>query len=254
MIDQSPHSLRLNKAIASSGLCSRRKADELISQGKVAVNGRTVQELGIRVNPSADRVAVDGQALDIPVPGRDAGVTVAMHKPVRVVSTASDPQGRETVVELLPRDLRRQRLVPVGRLDFFSEGLLLLSNSGELIHRLTHPRWHVTKTYQVLISGEVPPGALETMSRGMTLQEGDILAPVRASIVKPARSGTWLEMELHQGVNRQVRRMCRDLDLTVLRLIRIRHGPISLGSLAPGRIWRLSEQEEIELYSLVGLG
>jgi 23S rRNA pseudouridine2605 synthase len=253
VIDQPENLLRLNRAIAGSGLCSRRKADVLISQGKVAVNGQTVRELGLRIDPAADRVAVEGKILDIPLPGPGAGVTVALHKPVRVVSTASDPQGRQTVVDLLPQDLKRLRLVPVGRLDFFSEGLLLLSNAGELIHRLTHPRWHVTKTYQVLISGKIPPGALETMGRGMTLQEGDKLAPVRASVLKSAHGGTWLEMELHQGVNRQIRRMCRDLDLTILRLIRTRQGPISLGSLAPGRIRRLNQQELVELRSLVGL-
>ena len=253
MNDQSEHVLRLNKAIAASGLCSRRKADELISQGKVRVNGQTVREFGLRIDPTADQVAVEGEVLDIPLPDSGTSVTVALHKPVRVVSTASDPQGRQTVIDLLPEHERKLRLVPVGRLDFYSEGLLLLSNSGELIHRLTHPSWHVTKIYQVLITGSVESRHLDPIRKGMTLQEGDRLAPVKVTIGQKTKAGTWLEMELHQGINRQIRRMCRDMGLTILRLIRTRQGPISLGSLAPGRIRRLNEQEVVELRSLVGL-
>lgn len=246
--------LRLNKAIASSGLCSRRKADELISQGKVTVNDRVVTELGIKIDPARDMVAVQGTHLDIPLPDTGPDVTVVLHKPVRVVSTASDPQGRQTVIDLLAEHDRKLRLVPVGRLDFLSEGLLLLSNSGELIHRLTHPRWHVPKTYQVLVSGNVESSRLDPMRQGMTLQEGERLASVTATVGQRTQAGTWIELELHQGLNRQIRRMCRDLDLTILRLIRTRQGPISLGTLPRGTTRPLQGRELDRLRSSVGLG
>ncbi len=242
--------VRLNKALAAAGVCSRRKADELISAGRVAINGETVATPGVSVIPGRDRVTLDGRG--IPLTG--AGVEhayVALHKPVQVVSTVSDPEGRPTVMELLPQSLRQKRLYPVGRLDYFSEGLLLLTDDGELTHRLTHPRYHLPRTYEVRLRERPSPEALRLMRLGMTLAEGERLAPVEA--VPFAADPHWLTLVLHQGVNRQIRRMCRDLNLTILTLRRVGMGPVSLDHLPKGACRPLSPAEIAALRRAVGL-
>lgn len=247
--------IRLNKALADAGVCSRRRADELIFSGAVSVNGRRAESPGERVLPE-DRVTVEGRPVSLKA--RNSGPCwLMMYKPVQVVSTARDPQGRETVLDLVPRPWSLQRLYPVGRLDYFSEGLLLLTNDGELAHRLTHPRWHLPKIYHVLVRPErgldsVMP-ALSLMARGMTLAEGDRLAPVEARVLSSGSRGVVLEMVLHQGLNRQIRRMCRDVDFTVLRLKRVQEGPVRLGDLPPGQVRPLTEREIAELRHAVGL-
>lgn len=168
---------------------------------------------------------------------------IMLHKPVQVMCTAHDPQGRPTVLDCLTAEMRRNRVYPVGRLDYFSEGLLLLTNDGELAQRLMHPRHHQPKTYDVLVRGMVPAAALATMRRGMTLAEGEALRPVEVESRMQANGHTRLRMVLHQGVNRQIRRMCRDLGLTILRLKRIRLGPLGLGDLPPGSCRFLSGTE-----------
>jgi 23S rRNA pseudouridine2605 synthase len=249
--------IRLNKALAEAGVCSRRRADELIFAGAVKVNGRTAESPGERILPG-DKITLDGRPVKLKAEDRQA-CWLMLHKPVQVVSTAHDPEGRETVLDLVPEPWCHKRLYPVGRLDYFSEGLLLLTDDGELAHRLTHPRWHLPKIYHVLVRPErgeasVAP-ALARMRRGMTLAEGDRLAPVEVSIIPGASSrGIVLEMVLHQGLNRQIRRMCRDVDFTVLRLMRVKEGPVDLGSLAPGRVRPLSAQEVSALRRAVGLG
>ena len=240
--------LRLNKAIAYSGLASRRGADEMILQGRVTINGAVVREPGTRVNP-ADTVTVDGTAL--PSQAGQEHAYILLHKPVQVVSTASDPQGRKTVLDLLPPEYAGKRLYPVGRLDYFSEGLLLLTNDGELTLRLTHPRFHQPKTYHVRLQQKPSATALEAMRAGMTLAEGEQLAPVEVKLLNG--SGIMLEMTLNQGVNRQIRRMCRDLGLTILRLVRVASGPLQLGDLAPGAVRRLHAREIAALKQSVGL-
>ena len=245
--------MRLNKAIAASGLCSRRKADELIAQGRVSVNGSPVREMGRQIDPHTDRISVNGRQLRPDLAARSGHVYILLHKPVRVVSTASDPQARTTVLDLLPPSLRQYRPVPAGRLDYFSEGLLLLTTDGELVHRLTHPKWHVPKLYNVLVRGQVTEAKLQCIQQGMNLAEGEHLAPVQVTAARAAKDTTWLSMRLIQGVNRQIRRMCRDLDLTILKLIRIREGPIALGDLPAGRIRELSAQEVQSLRTHVGL-
>lgn len=166
-----------------------------------------------------------------------------LHKPIQVMCTAHDPQGRPTVLDCLTTEMRRNRVYPVGRLDYFSEGLLLLTNDGELAQRLMHPRHHQPKTYDVLVRGIVPASALATMRRGMTLAEGEQLRPVEVESRLQANGHTRLRMVLHQGVNRQIRRMCRDLGLTILRLKRISLGPIGLGDLPVGSCRFLSAAE-----------
>ena len=247
--------IRLNKALADAGVCSRRSADELVFAGRVRVNGVVAESPGVRVQPG-DAVSVDGRPVRMKEESRQP-CWLMLNKPVRIVSTASDPEGRETVFDLVPEPWRRRRLFPVGRLDFFSEGLLLLTDDGELAHRLTHPRWHLSKVYHVLVRperGEASVSeALSLMRRGMTLAEGDRLAPVEVRVLPSSLRGVLLEMVLHQGLNRQIRRMCRDVDFTVLRLKRVQEGPLQLGSLAPGRVRPLSEAEVSALRRAVGL-
>ena len=247
--------IRLNKALADAGVCSRRSADELVFAGRVRGNGVVAESPGVRVQPG-DEVSVDGRPVKMKEESRQP-CWLMLNKPVRIVSTASDPEGRETVLDLVPEPWRRRRLVPVGRRDFFSEGLILRTDDGELAHRLTHPRWHLSKVYHVLVRperGEASVSeALSLMRRGMTLAEGDRLAPVEVRVLPSSLRGVLLEMVLHQGLNRQIRRMCRDVDFTVLRLKRVQEGPLELGSLAPGRVRPLSEAEVSALRRAVGL-
>ncbi len=243
--------VRLNKFLADAGLASRRGADALIQSGRVHVNGLIQREPGVRIIPGQDAVLFDGA----PVSTRqDAGPAyVMLHKPVHTVTTASDPQGRKTVVELLPDDLRAKRLFPVGRLDYMSEGLLLLTNDGEVTLRLTHPSYEHPKKYEVLVREGVSEKSLGIMRQGMRLKEGERLAPVEVEAEPDAGGATLLRMTLRQGVNRQIRRMCRDLGLTILRLRRVELGPLHLGSLAPGKWRTLTDDEITNLKTSLGL-
>ena len=249
--------MRLNKALAAAGVCSRRKADELVFAGKVEVNGKLADSPGIQVEPLSDLVAVNGKPVAF-LPSMFESTTLPvymLHKPTEVVTTVSDPEGRRTVLDLLPEAARQGRLVPVGRLDYFSEGLLLLTGDGELTNRVTHPRYHLDKVYQVRVRGFVAPEALAAMRGGMTLAEGEKLAPVRVTVdnVDQRDGSAWLTMHLSQGVNRQIRRMCRDSNLTVLRIIRTRLGPLSLADLPRGKARLLTEAEAQTLRAAVGL-
>ena len=240
-------SLRLNKTIAASGLCSRRKADEFILAGRVVVNGVPEVNPGRQVQPH-DVVSVDGRLLN----AAQNFCYLMLYKPVQVVCTVSDPEGRPTVMDYLPEDVRKLRLYPVGRLDYFSEGLLLLTNDGQLAQRLTHPRHHQPKTYEVLVRGAVSGAALSAMRRGMVLAEGEKLMPVEVD-THPVKSGTLMRMVLHQGINRQIRRMCRDFGMTILHLKRIAQGPLELGRLAPGAARHLTTAEVAALKKSVAI-
>jgi 23S rRNA pseudouridine2605 synthase len=245
--------LRLNKALSQAGICSRRRADELVLAGKVVVNGEKVREPGLKIDPKRDDVVVDGKKVHFSP--QKTHVYLLFHKPVQTVTTASDPQGRPTVFDLLPPDIPRRGLFTVGRLDYFSEGLLLFTDDGELTHRLTHPSTHVPKIYHVLVRGQVAGETLAAMRRGMRLAEGEVLAPVEAEILsRESADRTLLSLRLIQGVNRQIRRMCRDLNLTVLRLTRVAQGPVELGELPPGRSRPLTLDEISALRAAVGFG
>ncbi|WP_428569428.1 MAG: pseudouridine synthase [Solidesulfovibrio sp. DCME] len=244
--------IRLNKALAEAGVASRRGADTLIAAGRVTVDGQVVTELGRRIDPGRNALAVDGKP--VPLARQEAPVTILLHKRPGCVTTARDPEGRPTVFDELPAPFRDRRLFSVGRLDFFSEGLLLLTTDGELAFRLAHPRWHVEKRYRVTVRGKVDAGMLAAMEGGMTLAEGERLAPVPARILgRPAPDRTVLELRLSQGVNRQIRRMCRDLHLTVLKLVRVAQGSLSLGDLPPGKCRELTREELAALRRTVGL-
>lgn len=249
--------VRINKALADAGVCSRRKADELIAAGIIRVNGEPILSPGIRVNPEKDTIEVDGKRL------RAAPQTfcyLLLHKPVQVLSTVRDPEGRSTVLDFVPPAWKHRRLYPVGRLDFFSEGLLLLTDDGYFANGLTHPRHHLSKVYQVLVRETVSPDVLDTMRAGMRLQEGEQLAPIEVQSLPTSKfisgvgkNNTLLEMTLHQGINRQIRRMCRDLGLTILRLIRVAEGPLFLGEVQAGAVRPLTKAEVSALKKTAGL-
>lgn len=216
--------------LARAGLGSRRACEELVASGRVTVGG-VVAELGRRVDPSRDRVALDG----VPVPVAPGLVHYVLNKPAGVVTTASDPQGRRTVVELVPGE---PRVFPVGRLDYDTEGLLVLTNDGELAQLLTHPSHGVAKEYLVEVEGSPAPGALRTLRQGVDLEDGRT-APATVGVVAPGV----LRIVVHEGRNRQVRRMCEAVGHPVRRLVRTRIGPLADRSLPPGGWRRLSTGE-----------
>lgn len=229
--------LRINKLIASSGFCSRRRADEYISRGRVTINGKPVLSRGMLARPE-DIIAIDG----IPISPQEQKVYLILNKPVQTVCTAHDPQGRTTVLDLLPEHYKSYRLFPVGRLDFFSEGLLLLTNDGTFAHRMMHPSCCVQKTYEVLVRGPATAGILAKMRAGMVLEDGARLAPIEARAI--AKEGdTLLVLTLYQGLNREIRRMCACLGLTILRLRRTAQGPLKLNGLKAGKFRSLSSSE-----------
>ncbi len=226
---------RLQKVLAARGVASRRAAERLIVEGRVTVSGRVVTELGTRVDPAA-RIELDGK----PVPRSAARRYIALHKPIGVVSTVSDPQGRRTV-----RDVVREpgRLYPVGRLDVDSAGLLLLTDDGEWAERVLHPRYAHVREYEVRVNGRVTEESLEHVRRGVPLEEG--LSRVRdVRVLRLSPSGSVLRVELTQGWKRQVRRTFAAVGLPVHSLVRVRIGPLALGRLRPGE-WRHLEAREI---------
>lgn len=225
---------RLQKYIAGAGVGSRRECEELILAGRVEVNRKVVTELGTRVNAEADEIRVDGELLK---PRRP--VYYAVYKPDGVVSTNRDPAGRPRVIDLLPK---HERLFPVGRLDLHSEGLILVTNDGELANHLTHPRYHVPKRYQVLAAGRVEPELLERLRRGIHLAEG-VARVAEARIKRHYKKATVLEMVLEEGRNREIRRVMARIGHKVLRLTRVGVGPIKLANLAPGEFRRLTPPE-----------
>ncbi len=222
---------RLQKVLARAGVGSRRACEELIAAGRVRVNGE-VAVLGTRVDADHDLVEVDGAAVGV----REGLVHYLLNKPAGVVTTASDPQGRPTVVGLVPPE---PRVFPVGRLDADTEGLLLLTNDGELTHRLTHPSFGVDKEYLAEVEGTPGRGAIRRLREGVELDDG----PTQPATVSAAGAGV-LRITIHEGRNRQVRRMCAAVGHPVRRLVRVRIGPITDHRLAPGA-WRPLAQDEV---------
>jgi pseudouridine synthase len=235
--------IRLQKHLADHGIASRRKAEEMICAGKVRVNGQVIRQMGVCIDPEGDSVEVEGRALAVSPPER----TVLVHKPVQVVSTCSDPQGRTTVIDLIPEAWRRgQGLHPVGRLDFESSGALLVTNDGELTFRLTHPRHRLPKTYEVLVAGQPDRRTLALWRTGVLL-EGKRTLPARVEILDDARDRTLLEIALVEGRNRQIRKVAQLLGHPVLRLHRVAIGRLRLGELPPGGSRLLQDAEVKQL-------
>ena len=238
--------LRLQKYLAEAGIASRRASEELITAGRVSVNGETAT-LGMSVDPDQDTVLFDGK----PVKQEEELVTLMLYKPKGVVSTSDDPQGRKTVQEYV-KDIP-VRLYNVGRLDINSEGLLLMTNDGELAHRMTHPKFSVEKTYYAICDGKLQPSEIASLVNGVTLDDG-MTAPARVAHVRPTKTGdTSFLITIHEGKNRQIRRMLEAIGHRTLRLKRERFGPLSLGELQPGEIRRLTPDEMRSLRHALGL-
>jgi 23S rRNA pseudouridine2605 synthase len=238
---------RLQKILSHAGLSSRRAAEEMILSGRVAVNGHTIRELGTKADPTRDRITVDGR----PLAAEARPIYLALHKPAGVMTTLSDPEGRPTVRDLLAGV--RERVYPVGRLDFNSAGLLLFTNDGELAMRLTHPRYGVRKIYRVKVRGTPDEAQRRRLAQGIRLEEGTT-APAAVRVVESSPTKSWIEVTIAEGKKRQVRRMCEAVGLQVEKLVRIAFGPLKLGKLPPGA-WRpLTEVELVKLRRELGWG
>jgi pseudouridine synthase len=245
---------RLHKVLAAAGVASRRRAERMILEGRVSVNGRVVRSLGNKVEPTRDRIVVDGKVIRLPETHR----YLLVNKPAGVLTTVSDPHNRPTVIDLVKHyvtdaDGNRQRLYPIGRLDLESEGLLLLTNDGQLANRVTHPSTGLEKEYRVRVRGALTDEKLERLRTGIVL-DGKPTAPAVVEVERREGPDTaLLRFVIHEGRKRQVRRMCEAVDLRVLRLIRVRIGPIELGALRPGQCRDLSEREVALLRRATGL-
>lgn len=232
---------RLQKIISAAGITSRRASEALILGGQVAVNGIVVTELGSKADPSKDTITVDGKALKISA----QRLYILLNKPPGYITALKDGQGRPLVTDLL-KDVP-DRVYPVGRLDYNTEGLLLLTNDGEWANRLMHPRHEIEKEYHVRIRGKVIDQQLKRMAEGVELEDG-MTAPAVVNLVKSGEQNDWISVAIHEGRNRQVRRMCEAVSLSVVRLKRIRYGTLALGTLRSGKFRYLSDAEVRELF------
>ncbi len=241
-----PGGVRLQKILASAGVGSRRYCEELIGAGRVEVDGEIVRRFGARVDPQQQVIRVDGKR----IPAREDLVYVALNKPAGVLTTMSDSRGRPTMADLLGDT--SERLFHVGRLDYDTEGLMLLMNDGELAHRLAHPRFGVPKTYLAEVSGPVPRDLGRQLITGIELEDG-VASADRFRVVERLGSRALVEITLHEGRKHIVKRMLAAAGHPVSRLVRTQVGPVTLGSLRPGTTRQLSTKEVGELYAAVGL-
>ena len=235
--------VRLQKYLADAGVASRRASEQFITEGRVTVNGEVARALGTKIDPARDRVQVDGK----PVKARRK-LYIALNKPRGVVSTRKDPNGRQTLHDLLPAEW--EHLYSVGRLDRDSEGLIFLTNDGDFSLRLTHPRYGVMKKYHVMVEGKVEPAVTAQMTRGVR-DKAEWLKAQQARILSASNSQSLLELELREGKYREIRRMCDVLGLKVRTLRRIQIGKIKLGELKPGKWRTLTDAEIITLLGRV---
>ncbi|MEA3363982.1 MAG: pseudouridine synthase [Thermodesulfobacteriota bacterium] len=226
---------RLQKLIAQAGLASRREAERWIKEGKVLLNGSPAK-LGDRADLNNDQIHVNGQVLA----SAQEKITILLNKPRGYVSTLKDPEGRRLITDLI--DKIPQRLFPVGRLDYNTEGLLLLTNDGDLAQQVSHPSHHVDKTYLVKVRGSLSDKMVKQLSQGLFLEDGKT-APAKVENIRTTGSSCWFELSIHEGKNRQVRRMCEALGLTVVRLKRIRLDFLDLTDVATGNYRRLVDSE-----------
>lgn len=241
-----PEGIRLQKVLAGAGLGSRRACEGLISSGKVTVDGVQVRELGVRVNPSTAVIHVDGLRLQLD----ESVVTLALHKPAGVYSTMADEQGRPDLSQYVAD--RTERLYHVGRLDAETTGLILLTNDGELANRLSHPSYQVTKSYIAQVQGRVPRGLRRTLLDGVELDDGPVAADA-LTVLEAGPQASIVELVLHEGRNRIVRRLLEHVGHPVTKLSRTEIGPIRLGTLKPGRTRVVGGRELGALMTAVGL-
>ncbi len=231
---------RLQKILSGAGVASRRESETFITAGRVAVNGTVVTELGSKADPEKDRITLDGKPLRLKL----ERVYLLLYKPAGYVTTLKDPEGRPTVTDLLKGV--GERVYPVGRLDYNTEGLLLLTNDGDWANRLAHPRHEVEKEYLVKVRGRVTPDQVRRLADGVELDDGTT-APARVRIVHESERNSRLTITIHEGRYRQVRRMCEAVNLAVASLKRTRYGFLDLGDLRPGECRRLTPQEVKQL-------
>lgn len=236
---------RLQKIISGAGIASRRAAEKMIEAGRVTVDGKVVREMGVQVDGAVSRICVDGKLIK----ARPPLLYFMLYKPRGYISTAKDERGRKTVLDLLPEV--RHRIYPVGRLDGNTEGLLLLTNDGALMHGLLHPRREIEKIYMAQVEGDVAPAAVRTLRSGVALADG-VTAPARVRVLRrdTERDLTQMEIILHEGKNRQVRRMCEAVGHPVRRLKRIGFAGLALQGLRRGEYRGLTEEEIRYLYDL----
>ncbi|USG63565.1 rRNA pseudouridine synthase [Brevibacillus ruminantium] len=228
---------RLQKVLANAGVASRRHCEELIVQGRVQVNGQVVKELGTRVDPEQDAIKVDGKLVRL-----ERKIYVLLHKPTGYITSVSDPQGRRVVVDLL-RGIK-ERVYPVGRLDYDTSGLLLLTNDGEMAHMLAHPSYEMDKVYRAWVKGVPSKEKVNLLAKGIKLEDG-MTSPGQAKLLKTtaANDRSLLELVIHEGRNRQVRRMCEAIGHPVIKLERIQLGFLTLEGLEPGQYRPLTTAE-----------
>ncbi|MBM4260258.1 MAG: rRNA pseudouridine synthase [Deltaproteobacteria bacterium] len=239
---------RLQKILAHAGLASRREAERWIAEGRVMVNGAVVRKLGTQADPAQDSIKVDGKRIRPPA----APLYYAFHKPPGIITTLNDPEKRPDLTPFLRELGEKQRVFAVGRLDYNTAGLLLLTNDGELAQRLMHPRFGVKKLYHVKLSACPSEEELGRLRKGLRLEDG-MTAPARVRVLERLKKNAWVEIEIHEGRKREVRRMFEALGYFVEKLIRMRMGTVTLGKLAPGDIRPLSRVEVASLKRAVGL-
>jgi 23S rRNA pseudouridine2605 synthase len=231
--------VRLNKFLAHAGVCSRREADQWIREGRVKVNGRAVDELGLKVDPARDRVEAGGRAVR---PAQEQPVFLLLNKPAGPVVTVKDPFGRPTVMDLLPK--LPARVYPVGRLDADSQGALLFTNDGETAFRLTHPKHGVAKVYDVRVEGEPSEGEIKKLETGIFL-EGRKTAPARLRVLRRGSHWALLQIRIHEGRKREIRKMFEAMGYPVTSLVRVEFAGLTLEGLRPGQ-WRYLKKAEVE--------
>jgi 23S rRNA pseudouridine2605 synthase len=239
--DSSNQSIRLQKFIADCGYTSRRKAELLITNGDVTVNGRMVTELGTKVNPNADVVMVSNQILEL---GLVDKMYVVLNKPRAYVCTLSDPEGRRTILDLT-KDIN-ERIYPVGRLDYLSEGVLILTNDGEFANSIIHPKHGVEKIYEVKVFGDVNLELLKELKKPRVV-EGEKLTPKSVRVIKQLQNKTWLEIRLVEGKNREIRKICDDVGIVVDKLRRLAIGGLTCEGIAPGHYRVMKKKEMLKL-------
>ena len=239
---------RLQKIIARAGLASRREAERWIEEGRITVNGTVISKLGSQADPFKDSIKVDGKRIKTAI----TPLYYAFHKPPGVITTLNDPQHRPDITPYIARLGEKRRVFPVGRLDYNTTGLLLLTNDGDLALRLSHPRFGVSKVYRVKLSSCPTSDDFARLREGIRLEDG-MTAPARARVVEKLKTNAWVEIEIHEGRKREVRRMFEALGYFVEKLIRIRVGTIELGHLPLGELRPLTQSEVKSLQIAVGL-
>lgn len=231
---------RLQKVMAAHGIASRRKCEELIRSGAVHVNDQLITQLGYKVNPDDDQITVNG----VPLTLTENRTYILLNKPSKVITTVHDPQGRATVLDLIATN--EKRLFPVGRLDYETEGLLLLTNDGELANRMTHPRYNFEKEYIATVVGHPSHDKIDTLRNGILLEDG-VTSPAKVTVIKNDYKNSKLSITIHEGKNRQVRRMCQAIGHPVVHLQRCRIGFLTTDQLAVGQYRHLTPTEIVQL-------